>query len=75
MNGYISRGSDVMRFLTVAGRGSDVMNFLRLRDLEQIHASQKKNIFKLKKKTFRIYELNGLNTKTKTGMRQQHVRT
>jgi hypothetical protein len=48
MNGYISRGSDVMGLLTVAGRGSDVMNFLRLRDLEQIHASQK-NIFMLKK--------------------------
>jgi hypothetical protein len=30
-----------MGLLTVAGRGSDVMNFLRLRDLEQIHASQK----------------------------------
>jgi hypothetical protein len=32
-----------MGLLTVAGRGSDVMNFLRLRDLEQIHASQKKH--------------------------------
>jgi hypothetical protein len=40
MNGYISRGSDIMGLLTVAGRGSDVMNFLRLRDLEQIHASE-----------------------------------
>jgi hypothetical protein len=47
MNGYISRGSDVMGLLTVAGRGSDAMNFLRLRDLEQTHASQK-NIFMLK---------------------------
>jgi hypothetical protein len=41
MNGYISRGYDVMGLMTVAGRGSDVMNFLRLQDLEQIHASQK----------------------------------
>jgi hypothetical protein len=41
MNGYISRGPDVMGLLIVAGRGSNVMNVLRLRELEQIHASQK----------------------------------
>jgi hypothetical protein len=41
MNGYISRGSGIMGLLTVAGYGSDIMNFLRLRNLEQIHASQK----------------------------------
>jgi hypothetical protein len=42
---FILQGYDVMGLRTVAGRGSDVMKFLRLRDLEQIHASQEKKIY------------------------------